>query len=169
MSVRARTVAAAVAALLLCAFVLITYVRYSSVHVNNVHADDFSRKLVDAVNNGETFDMSELAPFEWDKLIVFYPYTDRAEIERVVGREWTTHSYFGYWLVDRTWLGRYPLDDDSWNKLVLMNGEQVVLDVTISRRDVDATRLPQVVMRDNARFAVDGRALVGVTGDAGAP
>lgn len=161
MSTRVRKATAAGAALLLCIGFAVTYMMYSSVHIKNANADDVSRKLALAVSAGEEIDMSELAPFEWDKLLVFGPYTSKAEMERLVGREWTTHSYAGYWLVDNTWLGRYPLDDDVWNKLVWMNGRHVVLDVTLNRREVDATRLPQMIMREDARFAVEGRALVG--------
>lgn len=140
--------------------VAVTYVSYNKIKINNAPAEHFSRELIRAVGEQSVLDMREMTLFEWDKLIVFYPYTSKDEIERIVGREWTTYSYAGYWLVQKSVLGKYPLDDDVWNRLVFMNDGQVVLDVTFNRRDVDVTKLEQVIARDSARFNVNDRMLL---------
>lgn len=81
-------------------------------------------------------------------------------MEKKVGREWTTYSYIGYYAIQKTILGKYPLDDDSFNKVIFIKGEKIVLDVTFSRGEVDLTELSQVINREEAQFIVQGKSLI---------
>lgn len=65
-------------------------------------------------------------------------------MERIVGSSWTTSSSFIGYLLDRTFLGAYPLDDDSLNKLVFTKNGKVVLDVTLNRSIADFTSLKEI-------------------------
>lgn len=137
-------------------------VHYLEVKIDNSHEPEFRQTLIQAVSEGEPFDMRALTSFDWDRMMVFYPYTSLEEMERVVGREWTSDSYFGYYLFQKTFLGDYPLDDDVYNKLVFMLDDQVVLDTTFNRGDVDLTQLPNSLLPEDAMFQVeDSRMILG--------
>ncbi|RIX53669.1 hypothetical protein D3P08_09600 [Paenibacillus nanensis] len=103
--------------------------------------------------------MAQLTEFEWDKMYVFYPYISREEMERRIGREWTTYSYIGYYVFQKTSLGDHPLNDDSVNKIVFTNGNKIVLDVTFYRDQVDLTQLKPLINREEAKFLVQDSVL----------
>lgn len=103
--------------------------------------------------------MTDVTDFDWDKMVVFGPYTLREEMEKKVGQEWTTYSYIGYYAIQKTILGKYPLDDDSLNKVIFIKGDKIVLDVTFNRGQVDLTQLNQVIDREEAQFNVQGKIL----------
>lgn len=136
-----------------------SYYSYAKVSITNEFADDFHHELIRVVNQYEEFDMAKITPFDWDMMVVFYPYTSRDEMEKVVGRKWTTHSYLGYHLIQKTLLGKYPLDDDPFNKVVFIKGEKIVLDVTLNRKQVDFTRLKQIIKKEKAQFYVQDQTL----------
>lgn len=136
-----------------------SYFAYSSIRVSNSYAEPFSSSLENFVKKQEEFDMTEVTDFDWDKMMVFGPYTSREEMEKKVGR-WTTYSYIGYYAIQKTILGKYPLDDDSFNKVIFIKGEKIVLDVTFSRGEVDLTELSQVINREEAQFIVQGKNLI---------
>lgn len=137
-----------------------SYYSYSKIKTNNIHADKFSKDLIDVVNLKKDFHMSDVTDFNWDQMIVFYPYTSREEMVSVIGHDWTTHSYVGYVLFQKTFLGDYPLDDDSVNKVVFLEGDKVILDVTFNRKDVDLTELKQRIEKDEAKFRMDDHKLI---------
>lgn len=53
---------------------------YYTIKVNNKYADEFYQDLIDVVKKKTDFDMKDVARFDWDRMIVFYPYTTREEI-----------------------------------------------------------------------------------------
>ncbi|WP_147381788.1 hypothetical protein [Paenibacillus nanensis] len=127
--------------------------------MTNHFADSFSQDLISAVSQNEEFDLAQLTEFEWDKMYVFYPYISREEMERRIGREWTTYSYIGYYVFQKTSLGDHPLNDDSVNKIVFTNGNKIVLDVTFYRDQVDLTQLKPLINREEAKFLVQDSVL----------
>jgi hypothetical protein len=101
-------------------------------------------RLEEAVSHGKTFKISELTSLDWDKIYVFHPYVSKSDMEEITQVSWTTnHSYFGY-LLDRMFLGKYPLDDDSLNKLVFTKDGRVVLDVTLNRSAADFSTIQEI-------------------------
>lgn len=132
-----------------------SYYSYSKIKVNNIYADEFSQHLIQVVLEQEEFDMTQVTKFDWDKMIVFGPYTSREEMEKQLGQEWTTYSYTDYYIKQKSSLGMYPLSDDSLNKIVFIKGQKVVADVTFYRSQVDLTLLNQTVNREEAKFSVE--------------
>lgn len=132
---------------------LFSYVPFLKIKVNNKHTAGFEQKLQEVMMRKEVFDMKDVTDFEWDQMYVFYPYTSRKQMEETVGKKWTTGSYPGY-LLERTQLGNYPIDDESFNKLVFVRGEEVVLDVTLYRSEGDFTKITEIIDKDNSRFSV---------------
>ncbi len=99
--------------------------------------------------------MTDIAQFDWDKMFMFPPYTSRDEMEQAVGTQWTTNkTYLGY-LFARSALGKYPLDDDSVQKLVFINKDEVVLDITLTRSSVDFSSSERIIERTEAEFALE--------------
>lgn len=136
-----------------------SYYSYSKIKVTNRFADSFSQDLIRVTSQNEEFDMTQLTEFEWDKMYVFYPYISREEMERRIGREWTTYSYIGYYVFQKTFLGDHPLDDDSVNKIVFTKGNKVALDVTFYRDQVDFTQLKPIIEREDTKFLVQDSVL----------
>ncbi|MBO2942663.1 hypothetical protein JJQ72_01520 [Paenibacillus sp. F411] len=139
--------------------VSLSFYEYVTMKVFQPNAKQFDQALLTAVDQGDTFNMSELVALEWDTLYVFPPYTSKQQMEELVGTSWTTSSYLGYYVVDKSSLGQHPLDDESFNNLVLVQKGNVVLDRTFTRREVDLTHLPSRISRDDARFEVQDRVL----------
>ncbi|MWV43291.1 hypothetical protein GRF59_06565 [Paenibacillus sp. HJL G12] len=122
----------------------ISYFSYQSQQISNEGAEAFSQRLQAALSDHKPFKMSDLTPVDWDKIVVFHPYATKSEMEKTTGITWTTRtSYVGY-LLERTFLGEYPLDDDSLNKLVFMKEGSVVLDVTLNRSTADFTAIQEI-------------------------
>ena len=136
-----------------------SYAHYNSIKVNNKYAEGFRRDLIDAVNQEKPFELKELTKFEWDSMIVFHPYTSRDVMEKTVGREWTTYTYLGYLLIQKTFLGDYPLDDDRFHKIVFLKDERVVLDLTLDRGEVDFTQIQGPVFPEDSKFGIQGNVL----------
>lgn len=145
--------------LILLAPLIYSYYSYSKIRVTNRYVDVFSNSLKSVINEEEEFDMTDVTDFDWDTMMVFGPYTSREEMEKKVGQEWTTYSYIGYYVTKKTILGKYPLDDDSFNKIIFIKGEKIVLDVTFNRGQVDLTEINQVINREEAQFYVQGKVL----------
>jgi len=121
-----------------------SYASFQSKQTSNQGAEDFVRRLQTAMDGRAAFKLSELTPMDWDRVYIFHPYTTKSEMERITRTSWTTsRSFIGY-LLDRTFLGAYPLDDDSLNKLVFTKGGKVVLDVTLNRSVADFTSLKEI-------------------------
>lgn len=132
-----------------------SYYSYSKIKVNNIYADEFSQHLIQVVLEQDEFDMTQVTKFDWDNMIVFGPYTSREEMEKQLGQEWTTYSYTGYYIKQKSSLGKYPLSDDSLNKIVFIKGQKVVADVTFYRNQVDLTNINKTLSREEAKFSVE--------------
>lgn len=146
--------------LVLLTLFIYSYYSYSMVRVTNRHVELFSSQLKSIVNEQDVFDMTDVTDFDWDKMIVFGPYTSREEMEKKVGQKWTTYSFIGYYAFQKTIFGKYPLDDDSYNKVIFIKDDKIVLDATFNRGQVDFTLLDQVITREEARFHVEGKKLI---------
>jgi hypothetical protein len=120
--------------------------------VERADPERFKRELAAAAAGKPHLDMAAVTDFEWDRLHIFGPYTSWEEMEQAAGTSWSTGSLPGD-LLRRTSIGRYPLDDDSLQKLVFLLGDKVVLDVTLMRRDLDFTSV--LGKHDRARAAFD--------------
>jgi len=119
----------------------ISYFSYQSQQISNQGANEFTTRLQEAAAHHQPFKISELTSIDWDRIYVFKPYVTKSEMEKATGISWTTsHSYFGY-LLNRPFLGEYPLDDESLHKLVFMKDGKVVLDVTLNRSTADFTAM----------------------------
>ena len=61
-----------------------------------------ARDAVTDTGDGGTVDMREVAPFEWDRMFAFGPYTPNEEVTEVMGVEWQDGDGFRLsddWLV----------------------------------------------------------------------
>ncbi|MGO4696982.1 hypothetical protein AB4Z50_22110 [Paenibacillus sp. 2TAB26] len=133
---------------------ILNYSNYRMTRVHNDYEVLFTEQLKAAVHKGTTFDMKEVAPFDWDKMFVFEAYRSREEMERTVGREWTNEaSYTGYW-IDRKISGQYPLLDESVHKLVFVKGNKVVFDTTLDRAIADFSVSSSMIDREHSRYTI---------------
>ena len=133
---------------------LYSYILYHNLKVSNEHANMFEQVIMNAVNQRITFDMKDATPFVWDRFYVFGPYAPKEEMERLIGLKWTTNSYLGFIITGNSFLGDYPLNDDAVNKIVFVNDDKVILDVTLLRSEIDFTNIEGPVDRDEAKFKV---------------
>ncbi len=122
--------------------------------VERADPDRFKRELAAASVGKSYLELAEVADFRWDRVHLFGPYTTWEEMEQAVGTSWSTGSLFGD-LLRGTSIGRYPLDDDSLQKLVFLQGDKVVLDVTLQRGELDFTSVLGKHERENAAFRID--------------
>jgi hypothetical protein len=61
-----------------------------NIQADNLLAERFTREIALApVNTDGIVDMREVAPFEWDRVLLVQAGTSRAAISRRLGREWT--------------------------------------------------------------------------------
>jgi hypothetical protein len=135
---------------------ILDYVNFRSQRTNHKHLESFKSELMTSIRQESSFDMKDITPFEWDKMYVIRPYLSRTEMYNIVGTKWTTaDSYVGYLIFDKTRLGEYPLDDDIYHKLIFVNDNKVVLDVTLDRTDVDFTQINSPVIDDDSLFHID--------------
>ncbi|MHA0858386.1 hypothetical protein [Paenibacillus sp. CMAA1364] len=85
--------------------------------------------------------MDESTSFEWEKVFVFEAYLSREYMENVVGLKWTNaNSYLGYLLQDD-----FPLLDESLHKLVFVNNDKVILDITLDRYNIDFLPIKELI------------------------
>jgi hypothetical protein len=60
-----------------------------NLQADNLLAERFTRAVALAPENDGTVDLRELAPFEWDRVLLVQAGTSRDAISRRLGREWT--------------------------------------------------------------------------------
>jgi len=58
-----------------------------NIQVDNLLAERFTRDV--ALSRGEPVDLREIAPFDWDRVLIVEHETPRAEISEKLGYEWT--------------------------------------------------------------------------------
>jgi len=122
------------------ALILGSYINFRLLRIDNLHHDEFKEKLTATVQQETPFYLKDLTPFEWEKAFIIQPYTSKTEMQEIVGKKWTTYKTYPGYLFEKTFFGEYPLDDDLFHKLVFVQGEKIVLDVTIRRSTADFTR-----------------------------
>jgi len=132
---------------------ILSYSNYRMTRVTNDHEAIFTEQLEAAVQKGKPFDMKVVASFDWEKMFVFEAYRSRDEMEKTIGREWNSEtSYIGYW-IDRKVTGDFPLLDESIHKLVFVNDDKVVLDITLDRALADFTASSRMIDRNHSQYA----------------
>jgi hypothetical protein len=60
-----------------------------NLQADNLLAENFTKAVTQAPDNGGQVVLPDLARFEWDRVLLVQPGTPRAEISRRLGREWT--------------------------------------------------------------------------------
>src|SRR4051794_40009960 len=60
-----------------------------NLQADNLLAERLTRAVALAPQNDGTVDLRELAPFDWDHVLLVQPGTPREEISKRLGREWT--------------------------------------------------------------------------------
>ncbi|TDQ38379.1 hypothetical protein [Aureibacillus halotolerans] len=141
-----------IAGTVLLIFLAIDIYKYSQIFI----WDSGAAYIRDATEQGDPFEMNDVTDFAWDRFYVFGPYMSREQMEETVGQKWTTHSYPGYLLYQRSYLGAYPHDSECCNSVVFMNKDDVVRDIFFNRSDVDFSNLPfgRAITREEAYIVV---------------
>ena len=88
---RALTAVGAALALLVLALGLAVYLTRDedNIQVDNLLAEDFTREVALAEAGDRDVGLSELAPFEWDRVLIAGRDVSRDAISRRLGYEWT--------------------------------------------------------------------------------
>src|SRR3954447_14736058 len=60
-----------------------------NLQADNLLAERFTLAVARASREGEPLDLREVAPFEWDRVLLVADGTSREQISRRLGREWT--------------------------------------------------------------------------------
>lgn len=124
----------------------------------------FERRLYEAVEHGEVFDMRDITPFEWDRMYVFGPYSTQDEMEKALGLEWTTRTWFGYWLDRAANIEHWLYVDESHNKLIFVRDQEIALDITLRRGKADFTQIIGVTDNMQTRFRAERNVLQRIDG-----
>ena len=88
---RALTAVGAALALFVLGLGLAVYVTRDedNIQVDNLLAERFTREVALAEANGRDVDLRELAPFDWDRVLIAARDAPREAISRRLGYEWT--------------------------------------------------------------------------------
>ena len=88
---RALTVVGTALALLVLGLGLAVYLTRDedNIQVDNLLAERFTREVALAEANGRDVDLRELAPFDWDRVLIAARDAPREAISRRLGYEWT--------------------------------------------------------------------------------
>jgi hypothetical protein len=107
---RALTAVFAALALMLAGLGLAVYLTRDedNIQVDNVLSENFTRAIALSEAKGADVDLRQLAPFEWDRVLIVEPGTSRAAISRRLGHEWTGTLGF-----------------ETGDKLILLKGKKV--------------------------------------------
>jgi hypothetical protein len=60
-----------------------------NLQADNLLAENFTKAVTQAPDNGGQVELPALAPFEWDRVLLVQPGTSRDAISQRLGREWT--------------------------------------------------------------------------------
>ena len=60
-----------------------------NIQVDNLLSERFTREVATASADGTDLDLAQIAPFDWERVMVIAPGTPDAEISRALGYEWT--------------------------------------------------------------------------------
>jgi hypothetical protein len=88
-----RVLALVAGALVLCIAALGLAVYFTrdedNLQADNLLAENFTKAVTLAPQNGGTVELPALARFDWDRVLLVQPGTSRAAISKRLGREWT--------------------------------------------------------------------------------
>lgn len=133
----------------------VSYIDYLKYNVSNENDNEFRKRLFSTIYHKKSFTMDEVTSFEWDKIFIFEPYLPRDYMESIVGSKWTNaNSYLGY-LYQRSSLDEFPLLDETYHKLVFINNDKVVLDITLERYNIDFLPIKEIVNTDRTKLTVE--------------
>lgn len=150
-----RRILLGVILVVISSIILISYINFRMIKVSNLYEQEFKDKLMMAVQEESSFHMKDLTSFGWDRVFIIRPYTSKKEIQEIVGKKWTTYNTYAGYLIEKTYYGQHPLDDDVFHKLVFIKDEKVVLDVTIERTSADFLQLDGIMDYDNDFLLID--------------
>lgn len=125
--------------------ITVSYVGYLKYNVSNKNNNAFRERLFSTIYEEKTFTMEEVTSFEWDKMFVFEPYLSRDFMESVTGSEWTNANSYLEYLYQRSSLDEFPLLDETYYKLVFINNDKVVLDITLERYNINFLQMKELV------------------------
>jgi len=135
--------------LIVFALILSDYINFRMIRVDNYYENQFKDRLVTVIKKDSSFYIKDLTSFDWDKAFIIMPYTSKTEMQKIISKKWTTsNTYIGY-LLEKTIFGEHPLDDDIFHKLVFVNGERIVLDITIKRSIADFREIKGLIFFDD--------------------
>ncbi|WP_025028913.1 hypothetical protein [Caldalkalibacillus mannanilyticus] len=135
---------------------LSSYMDYRESRISNEYEREFYDRLLGTIKEETAFKMTDITTFQWDRMHIFPPYTSRSEMENKIGRKWTERkSYLSYLIERKTIFGEHPLDDDRFHSLVFLNGDAIVLDITLDRVQVDFTHNEKLVLEKDTIFIVE--------------
>ena len=88
---RALIAVGAALALLIGGLALAVYLTRDedNIQVDNLLSERFTREVATASAEGTELDLGQVAPFDWERVMVIAPGTPDAEISRALGYEWT--------------------------------------------------------------------------------
>ena len=88
---RALIAVGAALALLIGGLALAVYLTRDedNIQVDNLLSERFTREVATASAEGTDLDLAQIAPFDWERVMVIEPGTPDAEISRALGYEWT--------------------------------------------------------------------------------
>lgn len=90
MGERTRVVRRAVVVLCACAAAVILLTGCDALVVGDAAGEDVGIEVRHAVSaNATSVDLSDIAPFAWDRVYVFGAYVDQDEVERQLGFHWS--------------------------------------------------------------------------------
>lgn len=133
---------------------LSSYINFRMIKIDNIYHNEFRDNLATTVQQESSFYLNDLTPFHWDKAIIIQPYTSKTEMQNILGQQWTNRNTYPGYLMEKTFLGKYPLDDDIFHKLIFVKDEKIVLDITIPRGTADFTQIKEIIYSDDDFLAI---------------
>lgn len=126
--------------LALMVLIVLHYPDYQASKQADQYADAFRNNLKHVMETQQSFRMTDVATFEWDRMYMLPPYLAKAHMEQTVGTKWKSN---------------HELTDDSLHKLVFVKGDRVVLDLTLDRWFADFTQSKTMTERDESFYVIE--------------
>lgn len=141
--------------LVILAGFMFSYINFRMIRINNAHHDNFKVKLINVIETENDFYMQDVTPFKWDTMYLIRPYSTVTKMHSKVGLKWTTrNSYLGY-LWDKMIWAEHHLDDDRFHKLIFVEGNKVILDITLDRASIDFMLIDEIIYYGEDYFIID--------------
>jgi hypothetical protein len=143
-----RVLALVAGALVLCIGALVLAVLVTrdedNIQADNILSENFTKAVALAPQQGGAVDLRQIAGFNWDRVLIVAPGTERDAISRRLGREWTG--------IDTV---------DGGELLIFLRGDEVArfADYRGSNRFEGFARPFDELVRDRAVFPVRDQAI----------